>query len=87
MNFSAISTVASFNNLLCINSWQQDNKFYGADILMKPLMVYVHCFKKKKKEACWDSKMNTDNSIIRTEHAATCKLRLKKENQMEFLKE
>lgn len=49
--------------------------------------MFIALKKKKKKEACWDSKMNTDNSIIRTEHAATCELRLKKENQMEFLKE
>ena len=46
MDFSAISTLAYYNNLLCRSSWHQDNKAYGTDILMKPLMVYVLHFKK-----------------------------------------
>lgn len=39
---------------------------------------------KKKKEARWHSQINTDNSIIRTEHAATCEHTLQKENQIGF---
>lgn len=46
MDFSAISTVASYNNLLCITPGIGTTKFYGTDILMKPLMVYFLHFKK-----------------------------------------
>lgn len=37
-----------------------------------------------KKKHAGTLRYNTDNSIIRTEHAATWELRLEKENQMSF---